>query len=265
MKFGKSIIRLAVFAIGFLGIVQTPDVWAVPPLVTGDVPTADRGHLETFLGWKYQETGQIVRQIPFAEVVYGLTSWEKITLEVPYLAITPSNGEGKSGVGDMVLGTKVGIVSEAHHVPGIAASFEVKLANGDETQGLGSGAVDYDVRLRFQKSWWWFTGIWNVGYTLVGEPTIEGVRQERNNVLFGAFAQMWELTPGTQLLTEIYAQNSDEPGEPNRIAANVGFAQKLWSWLQVHGTIGKSIQQDDEGGPKLRAYLGMKLEFPLIK
>lgn len=255
--------RLALLAGVLLGTGRMSAAWAVPPLVAGDVPTADKGHLEVYLGGKYHENGGIEREIPFLELVYGVTGRQEITCEAPYVSVTMPGGQGARGVGDAVPGTKVVIVRETDEAPGIAASFEVKLANGNVSRGLGSGAVDYDALLRFQKSWGWFTGIWNLGYTIVGEHTLGGAQGPTRTVLHGAFAQMYDVAPRTRLLTEVYAENSEEPGGPTRTAGDVGFAYRVWPWLQVHGTIGRSLRSGDEGGPGLRAYAGVKLEFPL--
>ncbi len=104
----------------------------------------------------------------------------------------------------------------------------------------------------------WVTGILNLGYTFVGEP--EG--QSRRDVLFTAFAQEYEVTPKTRLLSEIYWKNSDEPGTPNRLAADVGFKYHLLPDLAVHAAAGRSLREDHVGGPELRVYAGIKLEFP---
>jgi len=228
--------------------------FAIPPLVAGDVPTADKNHVEWFIGTRYQKTGSIERQVPFTEVVYGISDRQELTFEVPYLSL-----KGEEGFGDVVLGTKYLFLRETDQLPGIAGSFEWKLENGNEDKGLGSGAYDYDLRLRTQKSWDWFTGIFNLGYTFVGEPT----GQDRRDVLFTAFAQEYEVAPKTKLLSEIYWKNSDEKGTPNRFAADTGFKYQLLSHLAIHAAVGKSLREDDIGGPKLRIYAGIKLEFPL--
>ena len=225
---------------------------AVPPLVAGDVPTADKNHVEWYVGTRYQKTGTIERQIPFTEVVYGISDRQELTFEVPYLST-----QGQEGFGDVVLGTKYLFLRETNQLPGVAGSFEWKPENGDEDKGLGTGAMDYDLRLRSQKTWAWFTGILNLGYTFVGEPE----DQNRRDVLFTAFAQECEVTPKTKLLSEIYWKNSDEPGTPNRLAADVGFKHQLITHLAVHAAVGKSLREDEIGGPRLRVYAGVKCEF----
>ena len=47
--------------------------WAIPPLVSGDVPTADHGTYELFLGYVLKDDGVLTEEeIPFWELVYGL-------------------------------------------------------------------------------------------------------------------------------------------------------------------------------------------------
>ena len=229
---------------------------AVPPLVSGDVPTADRGTLETFLGLKYQESGAIEREIPFVEWVYGLTGRQELTVEGSYLSLSEPGAPTEAGFGDVTLGTKIVLWRETPAIPATAVSFEVKLANGDETKGLGSGATDYAALLRAEKNWGGFIGTANLGYTLVGEPRIAGQRRPRDNAVFAALAQSYPLTAATRLVSEEYLETAEEPGEPNRFAANLGFKHDLAPWLQLQAAIGKSLRAGNEGGPALRAYVG---------
>lgn len=238
---------------------------AIPPLVTGDVPTADKNHVELYVGTRYQDgSGGIERQLPFTEIVYGVSRWQELTFEIPYLSLTPSQSDPATGFGDGVLGTKIMFLREAERLPGIAVSFEAKLDNASQDRGLGSGSFDYDVRLRTQKTWGWFTGLWNVGRTFVGEPQVGGVRQEKRNIWFGAFAQQYDVTKRAALLSEFYWRNSDTPGEANRLAADVGFKFNATPHIQLHGSAGKSIREGNVGGPHLRVYAGVKIEFAVI-
>ena len=234
-------------------ITKTP---APPPLVTGDVPTADKGMFELYSGFRYQDTGTITRQAPFTELVYGIAERQEVIVEAPFLS-----RKGEYGIGDVVIGTKYVFVRESKRLPGIAASFELKLPTGDEERGLGSGEFDYDLRLRAQKTWRWFTGILNVGYTFIGEPELGGDPQDRRNVFFTSFAQEYQVHEKTKLLSEIYWLNSEEPGQPHRLAANIGFKHKVRPDLTVHASAGKSLREGNDGGPSLRFYVGMKYEF----
>jgi len=232
--------------------------FAPPPLVTGDVPTADKHTFEWYVGGRYQESesGDPARLLPFTELVYGLTDRQELTFEIAGLSV-----DHQYGVNDAVLGTKFVFLKENERRPGIAGSFELKLPTGDKDRGLGSGEFDYDLRLRAQKTWDWFTAIGNVGYTFVTDPEFGGVRQSTENVWLLSFAQEYQVARGTKLLSEIYFVSREEPGGPNRLAANIGFKHKLFDSLSVHSTVGKSIREGNRGGPDLRIYAGLKWEF----
>lgn len=230
---------------------------AVPPLVSGDVPTADKGTFELYSGVRYQSEGDSVnRQFPIVELVYGISDREEITFEIPFLS-----QQGEHGFGDIVLGTKYNFIKETRTLPGISGTFELKLPNGSASRGLGSGAFDYDIRFPFQKTWGWFTAMGNVGYTIVGEPKSGGISQRRDNVWFASFVQGYRVADKTKLLSEIYLETSDQPGQPNRFAADVGFETEIARNLTLQAAVGRSMREGARGGPDLRVYVGLHWVF----
>lgn len=230
---------------------------AVPPLVSGDVPTADRGRFEWYAGALFENNdGSISRELPLMELVYGLTDRQEITFEIPWLS-----EHGVHGWEDAVVGTKYMFVKETETLPGIAGSLEVKLPSASTARGLGTGEFDYGLLLRAQKTWGRFTLLGNAGYTFVGKPNVGGITEKRDNVWFASLAQFYELTERTSLLSEVYFETSEEPGEPNRLAANIGVEHELHDSFKVHAAIGTSLRDHQRGGPDLRAYVGFKWEF----
>jgi hypothetical protein len=235
---------------------QVPLV-AVPPLESGDVLPADKGSFELYMGMRYEDEGtSINRLLPADEFVYGISDRQEITFELPYV----SQG-GQRGFGDVTLGTKYMFVKETKFLPGISSTFEWKLDNGSFPRGLGTGAFNYDFRAIAQKTWGHFTGLWNLGYTIIGEPEVNGVSEKRKNVWFTSFAQEYELTTKLKWLSEIYLETADEPGTSNRLAADAGFEYKIREDFKVHGTIGRSLRRGSEGGPDLRFYVGFEWDF----
>jgi hypothetical protein len=231
--------------------------FAPPPLVTGDVPTADEGMFEWYVGGGYQHGGESIgRALPFTELVYGITTRWEITAEAEGLSKS-----GEYGFGDMVLGTKFVVLPENETRPGVALSFETAAPTGDEDNGLGTGAPEYELRARAQERFGWFTPIVNLGYTIVEEPKIGGVAESRENTWRASFAQEWQVGKNTKPLSEIYGKSSGEPGGEERLAAQVGFKHKFSEKFQVAGALGKSIRDDEAGGPELRAYLGVRFNF----
>ena len=81
------------------------------------------------------------------------------------------------------------------------------------------------------------------------------------NVWLAAFGQEWQVARRTKLLSELYFVSREEPGGPNRLAANIGFKHKLLDKLTAHAAVGKSIREGNRGGPDLRVYAGIKWEF----
>jgi hypothetical protein len=230
---------------------------AVPPLVSGDVPTADKESFELYVGVTYESDGDSrSRQFPADELVYGISDRQEITFEMPYLS-----QDSQHGFGDVILGTKYMILKESKTLPGIAPTFEWKLRNASTQRGLGTGAYDYDLRVPIQKTWNRFTALANIGYTIIGEPHLNGVTEKRKNVWFASFAQEYEITKKTKLLSELYFETSDEPGKSNRLAADVGFEHKVREDFKLIGSIGKSLREGNKGGPELRVYVGFEWDF----
>jgi len=225
---------------------------AVPPLVIGDVPTADRGDMEVYAGVRYQKNGLGEWQAPFTELILGVSAWQEITIELPYVVV-----DGQHGIGDLVLGTKVMPLRETADLPGVALSFEWKLANGSLSKGLGSGSMEFDFRLRTQKTWDWFTLIANAGYTIVTQPVVDGVTLERQGVWFVGLAPEFALSDRFSLLSDLYWRTADVPGEAARLAADIGFQYEMVRHLQIQGSVGTSLRPDSLGGPEFRAYLGL--------
>lgn len=249
---GRAFLIFVIFA------ALTTKCFAPPPLVTGDVPTADRNVFEWYGGGLYQqsESGHASRLLPATELVYGISERQEVTFEIAGLS------ENRDyGITDAVLGTKYVFQPETATRPGVASSFELKLPTGNKNRGRGSGEFDYDVRLRVQKSLVRFTVIGNAGYTFVTTPTIAGVRQQVENVPLFSAAQEWELTSSTCLLSEIYFVGREVPDDANRVAFNVGFTHCIGDGLSVHAAVGQSLRAHRRGGPDLRFYAGLKYGF----
>ena len=232
--------------------------FAPPPMVTGDVPTPDKGAFESYVGVLYQKDGTIERNLPFTELVYGVTERLEVSGELPFVS-----ADGHFGAGDFALGTKYVLLPETDKRLGMAARYEIKFDNGDAERGLGSGGYEHLLRLHAQKTFGWFTPIVNFGGIIVQDVNVGGVRQPRRDVLLANFEQKWQVAKRTRLLSEINWKTSDTAGEPNRLAWNVGFEQKLRDGLFIHGAGGSSFREHNRGGPDLRLYLGLEYDFDL--
>jgi hypothetical protein len=130
------------------------------------VPTAENEIFELYTGFFYTSDGGVPRrQTTALELDYGVSDWQEITFELPYLS-----QQRHEGLGDVVVGTKYDFVQDRSWVPGIAVVFELKPPTASVSRGLGSGSFDYDFRLPVQKTWGPYTALGNVGYTIIGQP-----------------------------------------------------------------------------------------------
>lgn len=236
-----------------------PRLYAPPPLITGDVPTADVGHFELYTGFRYQDTGRIQRQLPHVELVYGIAPGWEISAEGNYLSRA-----GAHGPDDFTIAVKTVLLTESATNASIGASYEFKFANGEAARGLGSGGNEHDLRLRAQKTIGAHTPIVNFGYVLVPDASINSRRSARQAVWRASLANEWAVAKKTKLLAEVYWRTSDEPGDAHRLGWNVGFKHKVHDNLSLHAAVGESLRSGNRGGPYLRAYLGIKYEFAAL-
>lgn len=223
--------------------------FAVPPLVSDDVPPADKGQIQWYLGSQYLSgNGSIERDLLATSMSIGITDRQEISWGIPFI----STG-GEHGLGDLFVGTKYLLLKETETLPAASASFNLSTPTGDQSRGLGTGGWDYDFRLQAQKKWGWFTLIGDVGYTLLTDP--------RRNVWFVSTAQEYEVSDTTRLLSEVYFQTSAEAGLPNRIAADMGFVHSFNEKFNVHAAVGTSLRDDRRSGTDLRVYVGFEWDF----
>src|SRR3954470_717682 len=60
---------------------------AVPPLVSGDVPTAEKDEFELYLGALYESNpDSIARELPTLELNYGIMDRLEMTFQIPWLS-----------------------------------------------------------------------------------------------------------------------------------------------------------------------------------
>jgi len=230
---------------------------AIPPLVSGDVPTAGKGIYELFMGYLLEEkSGLKTHTLPFWELVYGFGDRQEFTLEAP-LVVRDGPADSALGFGEVVLGTKYRLLGNPRTDSGLSTSLEVKLPTGNRARGLGSGAIDVDLRARGG----WEIGrevvYLNLGHTWVGE---DGNERPENTWFYSG---VWDhpLRPKLRLLTEVYRKTSPDPGGPTRLAATIGIKWLVWPQQQFHFSLGRSLREHTEGGPDLRLYVGWRWDF----
>lgn len=230
---------------------------AIPPLVSGDIPTAGKGIYELFVGYLLEQKSSVKKHtVPFSELVYGISDRQELTLEAPLL-VRDGPADSALGFGEVVLGTKYRLLGDPRTDSGLSASLEVKPPTGNHARGLGSGATDVDLRARGGWEFGREVVYLNLGHTWVGEDGSE----RRENVWF--YSGVWDhpMKPTLRLLTEIYHKTSPNPGGPTSLAATIGIKWLVWPAQQFHLSLGRSLREHAEGGPALRLYVGWRWDF----
>lgn len=235
--------------------------WAVPPLVVGDVEPAEPGQMELYLGQRTQTKANGDDKIKnHMELVYGIRPGQEISLDLPYIT-KESDGLDSSGIGDIAIGTKIQYAKETARRPAMGASLEIKLANGSEEKGLGSGEVDYDLRWRAEK---WFgknDTILNIGHIFVGDPTEGGVKTNLPNVTYWALAVRRPVSDSLRLLAEVYGNTPEEYGGQDMVGFNVGFSYRDKSGRRWHAAWGQGLDGPSRQELRTRLYFGTKWTY----
>jgi len=253
---GPLSVAVSPLCVGFL-LASVLGAHAVPPLVTDDAEVADHEVFEIYTGFDYQGGGgSVSRELPTTELDYGILDRTEFSLVIPYLSQS-----GQAGFGDLDPGVKYIVIEETKTWPAIAASFDCKLTNGSVGRGLGSGNFNYDFLVPVQKSWGWFTAMADIGFNLVGNTHFQGVTERRYNLWFAGFAERYKINEKTTLLSEVYAQRADAPGQPNLCAFDVGFEREIGHGVALQGAIGRSLRESNHDGPTLQIYVGLHWTF----
>jgi hypothetical protein len=154
-----------------------------------------------------------------AYVKYGIMDNWEIGFDVPYLNISPDEGDSQSGIGDMNIWTKYRFLDESKNCMGLAAGVNVKLATGDEDEGLGSGETDWMpfIMATFKPADQFVLGA-KVGYDIIGEP--EGVEVDDSWV--GTIWGGYMVKPNVGIVAELHG-NTQEGKDPLSLDAGITY------------------------------------------
>ena len=217
------------------------------PLVTEDPETVGSGLILIEGGFDYQHgltypvsglEGNLLR-IPTLGVSFGVSSIAEIQIDgglYNRLAVTSARpaplsnqldftGENTSDIEDIVIGTKVRLVSETPGRPAIGLRFATKLPNASNENGIGTDTTDFYASLLVGKTVQSIRLVGNAGLGILGDPT-RGDRQA--DVLAYGFSVARAVRQGLEVVGEIngrYQPNDDldaPPGSDTRAAMRFG-------------------------------------------
>ncbi len=217
------------------------------PLVTEDPETVGaglvliEGGLDIQRGVVYPVSGlegNLLR-LPVLGISFGLSSIAELQIDgglynrltvtsrrpAPLAHLVNFTGDQTSDIEDLVIATKVRLVSEGTGRPAFAVRVATRLPNAGNESGLGLDTMDFFVSALLGKTVESIRVVGNVGLGILGDPT-QGNRQ--GDVLTYGLSLARAVRQGVEVVGEIngrYAPTDDldtPPGTDSRAAMRLG-------------------------------------------
>jgi hypothetical protein len=203
------------------------------PLVTEDPETVGAGRILIEGGIDFQRdveypasglTGNL-RRFPLIGISLGIGSVGEVQIDgglYNHLSITDRRpaalshmlvvpGDSTSHVEDMVVGTKVRLISEGMTRPSIAIRSATKLPMASNESGIGLDTLDFYSSLLVAKTVQSVRVVGNIGLGILGDPT-RGDRQ--NDVLTYGLSFARAITQRGEVVGEINGRKDTREGDP---------------------------------------------------
>jgi len=226
--FSRLALALAMLAPATVGYAQQR------PLVTEDPEPIGAGRMMIESGvefahdQRYPTSGLVgnLWRVPTIGLSFGLSSIAEFQIDggfhdvlsiksrdprAPLASLVTASGDSTSAFEDVIVGTKIRLLSEMMSRPAIGLRFATKLPTASNESGLGTDSMDFYVSLLGAKTVQSVRLVVNLGAAILSDPT-EGNRQ--NDVLtYGAsFARA--TTSQTEVVGELNGRISTRSGDP---------------------------------------------------
>lgn len=134
-------------------------------------------------------------------------------------------GDRTTDVEDLVVATKVRLVTESVRRPSIGLRLATKLPNASNESGLGTDITDFFATLLFAKTVQSVRVVGNAGVAILGDST-SGVPEQNDIATFGLSVAR-AMTSAAELVGEIngrlnVAVDDPDPGAENRAVVRLG-------------------------------------------
>jgi hypothetical protein len=143
-----------------------------------------------------------------------------------------ATGDSTSSVEDIVIGTKIRLVSEGSSRPSFGLRFATKLPNASNESGIGLDTTDFLASVLVAKTVRSVRFVGNVGLGILGDPT-RGDQQ--NDVLTYGMSFARAMTQQAEIVGELNGRVSTwsgapPPGTESRGIARLGARYTIGSW-----------------------------------
>jgi hypothetical protein len=153
--------------------------------------------------------------------------------------------------GDIAIRPEWAFLKEGSYQPAVSLAGTIKLDNGNDDKGLGTGAVDEGISLQVTRRFEPITLHLNGGYTFVGEPT--GTKMD--DVISYNVAGEVPLADHWAMWVELYGQtNSDPTATDDPLEWLVGFIYTPRKGLALDFGVGTGFT---DASPDVRVTAGV--------
>jgi hypothetical protein len=204
------------------------------PLMTEDPEPVGAGRLLIEAGFDYSRgleypasglEGRLLR-LPLVGVSIGISSIAELQLDggfynrltiternpaAPLAGMLTATGSETSSVEDLVVATKIRLVSEQPGQPSFGVRFATKLPNASNESGLGLDTTDFFASVLVGKTVRSVRIVGNGGVGILGDPT-RGDRQ--NDVVTYGLSLARALTNAAEIVGEVNGRFDTRAGDP---------------------------------------------------
>lgn len=224
------------------------------PLVTEDPETIGAGRVLLEGGVEFDHdvvypvsglTGNLLR-VPLFGISVGLSSIAEVQIDqasfsrlditsrrpAPLSGLMDVTGSSTTDSDDLIIGTKIRILSEGTARPAFGFRFATKLPNANNESGLGLDTTDFFASVLAGKTTRSVRIVGNIGFAILGDPT-NGNRQN-DVVTYGAsFARA--ITNAAEVVGEVNGRANTRsagplPGTESRSIVRMGLRYTAGGW-----------------------------------
>jgi hypothetical protein len=224
---GRALLAVTIMLVPVVALAQQR------PLVTEDPESIGAGRVLVEAGLDYNRDawypasgleGHLLRA-PLVGVSVGISSIAEIQVDGGFYSrltvtrrapaalssVVTATGDTASSIEDLVIGTKVRLVTEGVSRPSFGFRFATRLPNASNESGLGLDTTDFFASLLVAKTIESVRVVGNMGVGILGDP-IRGDRQ--NDVLTFGLSFARAVTAAAEVVGEINGHLDTREGEP---------------------------------------------------